>query len=96
MAALGNKPSKAAHSRGITLAPGPMLALIVLKEITGPDPSADIPLLSPGEIPTRPHVVCDEPIMRLTTMAAIPASTALAIGEDSISVIGFDPGAACS
>ena len=37
--------------------------------------------------------VLDRPIMFLTTMAAMPASTALAIGDDSMSVIGFDPGA---
>jgi hypothetical protein len=43
----------------------------------------------------RPHVVWDEPIMRLTAMAAMPASTALAIGDDSMSPIGFDPDA-CS
>ena len=43
--------------------------------------------------PARPHALLDEPIMFLTTMAAMPASTALAIGDDSMSVIGFDPGA---
>ena len=31
--------------------------------------------------------------MRLTTTAAMPASTALASGDDSMSVSGFDPGA---
>ena len=33
------------------------------------------------------------PTMRLTTMAAMPASTALAIGDVSMSVMGLDPGA---
>ena len=33
------------------------------------------------------------PTTRLTTMAAMPASTALAIGDDRMSVIGLDPGA---
>ena len=35
------------------------------------------------------------PTTRLTTMAAMPASTALAIGDDRISVIGLDPDACC-
>ena len=44
----------------------------------------------------RVYPIRDEiPVMRLTTAAAIPASTALASGDDSISTIGFDPGA-CS
>ena len=38
------------------------------------------------------YAVRDEPCMtRLTTMAAMPASTALAAGDASMSVIGFDP-----
>ena len=42
------------------------------------------------------YAVRDEPCMtRLTTMAAMPARTALAIGDDSMSVIGLDPDA-CS
>jgi len=42
------------------------------------------------------YAVRDEPCMtRLTTMAAMPASTALACGDDSMSMIGFDAGA-CS
>ena len=42
------------------------------------------------------YAVRDEPCMtRLTTMAAMPASTALAIGDDSMSVIGLDPDACC-
>ena len=28
---------------------------------------------------------------RLTTMAAMPASTALAVGDDKMSIMGFDP-----
>src|SRR5262245_15629924 len=44
----------------------------------------------------RGHAVGDEPCMtRLTTMAAMPASTALACGDVSTSMIGFDP-CACS
>ena len=35
------------------------------------------------------------PTTRLTTMAAMPASTALAIGDDRMSVIGLDPDACC-
>ena len=35
------------------------------------------------------------PTMRLTTMAAMPASTALAIGDDRMSVIGLDADACC-
>ena len=35
------------------------------------------------------------PTTRLTTMAAIPASTALAIGDDRMSVIGLDADACC-
>src|SRR6476469_23794 len=35
------------------------------------------------------------PTTRLTTMAAMPASTALAIGDDRMSVIGLDPEACC-
>jgi hypothetical protein len=35
--------------------------------------------------------VSGHPSMRLTTMAAMPASPALAIGDDSMSPIGFDP-----
>ena len=35
------------------------------------------------------------PMTRLTTMAAMPASTALAIGDDRMSVIGLDPDACC-
>jgi hypothetical protein len=49
--------------------------------------------------PTRMHMryaVRDEPCMtRLTTMAAMPASTAFACGDASMSMIGFD-GWACS
>ena len=42
------------------------------------------------------YAVRDEPCMtRLTTIAAMPASTALACGDDSMSLIGFDP-CACS
>ena len=38
------------------------------------------------------YAVRDEPCMtRLTTLAAMPASTALAAGDASMSVIGFDP-----
>ena len=37
----------------------------------------------------RPHADLDRPIMFLTTMAAMPASTALAIGDDSMSMIGL-------
>ena len=41
-----------------------------------------------------PHAVPDEPcVTRLTTIAAMPASTALACGDDIMSMIGFDPGA---
>jgi hypothetical protein len=32
---------------------------------------------------------------RLTTIDAMPASTAFAIGDDRISMIGFDPDACC-
>ena len=40
------------------------------------------------------YAVREEPCMtRLTTIAAMPASTALACGDDSMSLIGFDPGA---
>ena len=35
------------------------------------------------------------PTTRLTTMAAMPASTALAIGDERMSVIGLDPDACC-
>jgi len=35
------------------------------------------------------------PTTRLTTMAAMPASTALAIGDDRMSMIGLDPDACC-
>ena len=35
------------------------------------------------------------PTTRLTTMAAMPASTALAIGDDRMSEIGLDPDACC-
>src|SRR5262245_17523982 len=35
------------------------------------------------------------PTTRLTTMAAMPASTALAIGDDRMSVIGLDADACC-
>ena len=35
------------------------------------------------------------PMTRLTTLAAMPASTALAIGDDRMSVIGLDPDACC-
>jgi len=35
------------------------------------------------------------PTTRLTTMAAMPARTALAIGDDRMSVIGLDAGACC-
>jgi len=35
------------------------------------------------------------PTTRLTTIAAMPASTALAIGDDRMSVIGLDPDACC-
>ena len=39
-----------------------------------------------------PHAVRDEPCLtRLTTLAAMPASTALACGDFSMSIIGFDP-----
>jgi hypothetical protein len=55
----------------------------------------DCPGLYSFKYYARPHVVWDEPIMRLTAMAAMPASTALAIGDDSMSLIGFDPDA-CS
>ncbi len=42
------------------------------------------------------YAVRDEPCMtRLTTMAAMPASTAFACGDASMSMIGFD-GCACS
>ena len=38
------------------------------------------------------YAVRDEPCMtRLATMAAMPASTALACGDASMSAIGFDP-----
>ena len=43
------------------------------------------PALGPRYLPTT----------RLTTMAAMPASTALAIGDDRMSVIGLDPDACC-
>src|SRR6478736_4187859 len=50
---------------------------------------------SPTALCSTPRVryaVRDEPCMtRLTTMAAMPASTALACGDDSMSMIGFDP-----
>ena len=36
-------------------------------------------------LPARPHAVLDRPIVFLTTIAAMPASTALAIGDDSMS-----------
>ena len=56
--------------------------------------------LSPGLVlfksftPPLPHAIRDEPcVTRFTTMAAIPASTALACGDDSMSMIGFDAGA---
>jgi hypothetical protein len=35
------------------------------------------------------------PTTRLTTMAAMPASTALAIGDDKMSMIGLDTDACC-
>ena len=35
------------------------------------------------------------PTTRLTTMAAMPASTALAIGDDRMSMIGLDTDACC-
>jgi len=39
-----------------------------------------------------PYAVRDEPCMtRLTTIAAMPASTALAVGDDKMSIMGFDP-----
>ena len=38
------------------------------------------------------YAVRDEPcVTRLTTLAAMPASTALACGDFSILMIGFDP-----
>jgi hypothetical protein len=40
------------------------------------------------------HIRDRPPMTRLTTTAAMPASTALASGDDSMSVIGLDP--ACS
>ena len=43
------------------------------------------PALGPRYLPTT----------RLTTMAAMPASTALAIGDDRMSVIGLGPDACC-
>ncbi len=43
------------------------------------------PALGPRYLPTT----------RLTTIAAMPASTALAIGDDRMSVIGLDPDACC-
>jgi|EndMetStandDraft_8_1072994.scaffolds.fasta_scaffold23556_2 hypothetical protein len=43
------------------------------------------PALGPRYLPTT----------RLTTMAAMPASTALAIGDDRMSVIGLEPDACC-
>ena len=52
------------------------------------------PLLSPTDKSVLPHAVPDEPcVTRLTTIAAMPASTALACGDDIMSMIGFDPGA---
>ena len=52
------------------------------------------PVLIKSYAPARPHAVRDEPcLMRLTTVAAMPASTALACGDFSMSMIGFDPGA---
>jgi hypothetical protein len=41
------------------------------------------------------YALLDGPMTRLTTMAAMPASTALAIGDVRMSVIGLDPDA-CS
>ena len=59
------------------------------------NPEASNP--APGAWASRMrYAVRDEPCMtRLATMAVIPASTALAAGDPSMSVIGFDPCACC-
>ena len=47
-----------------------------------------------NDLSALPHAVRGEPcVTRFTTIAAMPASTALACGDDSMSMIGFDPGA---
>ena len=52
------------------------------------------PVLIKSYAPARAHAGRDEPcVTRLTTVAAMPASTALACGDFSMSMIGFDPGA---
>ena len=52
------------------------------------------PSLIKSYAPARPHAVRDAPcVARLTTVAAMPASTALACGDFSMLMIGFDAGA---
>ena len=41
------------------------------------------------------YVFCDGPTTRLTTMVAMPASTAFASGDLRMSIIGLDPDACC-
>jgi len=64
------------------------------RPLHAPGPTANPP--SKYRLYVRLYAVRDVPCMtRLTTTAVMPASTALAIGDDSMSVIGFDADA-CS